>query len=128
MPISTYDDLLGEDEAGVAEYELCSEVLRIAVCYDQLDVSNLATFERLLRRVQLIEESHRQKLEEKKLEKGMDLVSTISEQFAGRTHMAGGAIVSPTLLKHATEKAAQSNEILKQQRKAAEARVLPKKK
>ncbi len=36
--------------------------------------------------------------------------------------MAGGAIISPASLGHAADKAAQDNEILKQQGKAAEVR------
>ena len=52
----------------------------------------------------------------------------MAPHFEGRTRMAGGAIVSPDLLRHVAEKAAQENDILKQQRKAAEVRALLKKK
>eukprot|EP00973_Karenia_brevis_P038387 5292863-Karenia_brevis.AAC.1 len=88
--------------------------------YDQLDVSNLASFERLLRWLQFIEEGYRQKLEDKRLEKVKDTTAALSEHFGGRPRMAGGAIISPALLKYVSEKAAQDNELVKQQRKAAE--------
>ena len=123
-----HDNKLGDDDAGVIEHEVASEIIDLACTYDQLDVSNLACFERMLRRIQLIEEGHRQKIEEKRLDKSRDLASTMAEHFSGRPRMAGGAIVAPTLIKHAAEKAAQDNEILKQQRKAVEARVLLRKK
>ncbi len=74
----------------------------------------------------MIEEGHRQNIEEKKLEKCKDLVVSMGEHFAGKPRMAGGAIVSPELLRYAATKAAEDNEILKQQRKAAEVRGLLK--
>ena len=47
----------------------------------------------------------------------------MAEPFNGRPRMAGGAIVMPASIRHAADGAAQDNEILKQQRKAAEVRV-----
>eukprot|EP00973_Karenia_brevis_P052464 7289783-Karenia_brevis.AAC.1 len=110
------------------EHDIGSEIVEMAVIYDQLDISNLASFERLLRRLQFIEEGYRQKAEEKRLDKARDVTSAMAEHFGGKPRMAGGAIVSPALLKHGSEKAAQDNDILKQQRKAAEVRALLKKK
>ena len=108
---------------------MLSEVMEYALCYDQIDVSNLASFERLIRRMQLIEEQHRQKLGETRAAKGnKDMSSSIAEHFSGRPQMSGGAIISPALIKYAAEKATQQNEILKQQRKVAETRALLKKK
>ena len=42
-----------------------------------------------------------------KIEKVKDIISTMSEHFSGRPRMEGGAIVSPALMEHAAEKAAQ---------------------
>ena len=122
------DNNLKEDDAGVCEREVGSEILKAAVVYDQLDISNLASFEHLCRHMQFIEEGYRQKAEEKRLDKSKDVTSAMAEHFGGKPRMAGGAIVSPALLKHVSEKAAQDYEILKQQRKAAEVRALMKKK
>ena len=83
-------------------------------------------FERMMRRQQFIEEGHRQKLEEVRLSKAKDLTSVVSEHFNGRARMPGGAIIAPALFKHAADRAAQDNEIVKQQRKAADARILLK--
>ncbi len=56
------------------------------------------------------------------MEKASDLTVFMVGNFSGKQRMAGGAIVSPALLKHAAERAAQDHDILKQQRKAAEVR------
>jgi hypothetical protein len=120
------DNKLTPDDAGVGEHEVAAEVLETLVAYDQLDISNLAGVERLLRRQQFIEEGYRQKVEAKRLEKATDLTASMAEHFTGKPRMAGGAIVSPALLRHAAERAAQDNDILKQQRKAAETRGLLK--
>jgi hypothetical protein len=120
------DNKLATEDAGVIEREVGCEVLELATSYDQVDLSNLACFERVVRRLQFIEEGYRQKLEAKRLEKSSDLTASMAEHFNGRPRMAGGAIVSPALLRHAAERASQENEILKQQRKAAEARGLLK--
>ncbi len=120
------DNKLGEDDPGVNEHEVISEAFDLFFSYDQVDGSNLAGMERLCRRMQYIEEGYRQKLEEKK-QTGKDAgLSTLSSYFDGRPKMAGGAIVSPALLKTASEAAAARNEILRQQRKAIEARALLK--
>lgn len=122
------DNRLVDDDACVVEHEILSEILELSTCYDQLDISNLAGHERLCRRLQFVEEGYRQRLEEKRMATNKDLTATLSEHFSGRPRMAGGAIVSPALLKHAAEKAALDNDIVKQQRKAAETRALLKNK
>jgi hypothetical protein len=99
------------------------EIIELAVEYDQLDIPNLSSFARLCRRQQFIEEGHRQKLEEQRLAKVKDVAGVISEHFSGRPRMLGGAIISPALLKSAADRAAQDNELVKQQRKAADARI-----
>ena len=120
------DNKLTQDDVGVSEHEVGSEILETLLAYDQVDISNLAGVERLVRRLQFIEEGYRQKLESKRMEKSTDFSGSMAEHFSGKPRMAGGAIVSPALLKHAAEKAAQDNDILKQQRKAAEVRGLLK--
>ena len=121
------ENKLAEDDANVMAHEVLAEIETLAVEYDQLDLTNSAAFERMFRWRQNIEESQRQSMEEKRQAKGgKDLSSALSQHFAGRPRMAGGAIISPALLKSAAENAAQENEILRQQRKAAEVRGLLK--
>ena len=51
---------LGINEADRAKYEhahLC-DVLQMAVCYDQLDISSLGCFELLVRRLQAVERAY----------------------------------------------------------------------
>lgn len=99
-------------------------MLELALCRDQLDVSNLLCFERLERRCQMVEESYRQRHEQQRLLKaaGQNITALTSEIFEGKHKMAGGAIVAPALIEHVAKRAAESSVILKQQRKALEAR------
>ncbi len=62
------DNKLTQDVAGVAEHEVGFEILEVLVCYDQVDVSNLATVERPLRRLQYVEERRGQRVEAKRLD------------------------------------------------------------
>jgi hypothetical protein len=120
------DNKLTQDDVGVSEHEVGSEILETLLSYDQVDISNLAGVERLVRRLQFVEEGYRQKLETKRMEKSTDFSGSMAEHFSGKPRMAGGAIVSPALLKHAATKAAEDNDILKQQRKASDVRGLLK--
>ncbi len=76
----------------------------------------------------MIEESYRQRAEESKLLRTIatNPMAVASELFSGRVRVAGGAIASPSLFEHVAPRAAESSEILKQQRKALEARGLPR--
>lgn len=97
--------------------------MELALCRDQLDVSNLMAFERLERQRQFVEEIYRQRSEEARMVKyaGRDAAALTQEAFSGKTRMACEAIIAPELLSHVARKAAESSEILKQQRKALEA-------
>ena len=61
---------------------------------------------------------------QKALNSAKDVMPTFASHFDGRPKMAGGAIVAPALLKAVADKAAAENDIIKQQRKALEARTL----
>ena len=111
-----------QDSVGVI-HEVLSEIEEIGITRDQLDTSNLACFERLSRHKQFIEEGFRQRLEEKRMSASItDGVSLCADFFAGRPRMAGGAIVCPLLITFVSKCASEDSEILKQQRKALEAR------
>ncbi len=74
----------------------------------------------------MIEETYRQKADEQKMIKaaGQNIASLTSDLFAERHRMSGGAIVSLLLIERTAKRAAESSEILKQQRRALEARGL----
>jgi hypothetical protein len=106
-----------------------AEVFELAAMHDQLDLSNLVCMERRAGRAQFTEEGYRQKLENRRLEKTKKLADSHAERALLReARMAGGAIISHALIKHASERAVQENELLKQQHKALEARSLLEKK
>ncbi len=83
----------------------------------------MLSFERLER---IIEESYRQKAEQQKIMKAasQNVAALTSDVSEGEHRMAVGAVISPTLIEHVAKPAAESSEILKQQRKASEARGL----
>jgi hypothetical protein len=116
---------LDDTDHGVEVCELIANVVEIAVTRDQLDISNLLCFEALERKRQWVEESYRQKLEEDRLVKfgsGKDPGAITAEAFAGQPRMLGHSVVMPELISHVAKKASEDSEILKQQRKALEAR------
>ena len=104
--------------------ELIADVCEAAVCSDGLDISNCMSFERLERRRQMIEEGYRQRLEEQKMSKALskDPSQITASAFAGKTKMAGGALVCPELITYVSKKAMEDSELVRQQRKALEAR------
>ena len=124
----TTESWLTVEDVGVVVQEAGCEVAGYAAQYDLHDIMNLAHFERLHWRLQSIEEEHRQQAVETQLAKTRGFSESLSEHFAGHSHMDGGAFISLAWLKQAVENAAADNEILKQQRKAAETRLLLKNK
>ena len=120
------DNRLGDEDAGVDFAELAAEMMEAAICRDQLQVSNLLCFEILERKRQMVEEAYRQRADEQKLLKAASSSAAVltSELFRGRSRMASGAIISPLLIEYVAKKAGENSEILKQQRKALEARGL----
>ena len=115
-----HENNIKEEQRVAEQHEALSEVLDLAVQYDQLDVSNLACLEAATRRLQYYEAEERKKQEAKRDADG-------SEWFLGRSGKVGGNLVSPDLEKHVAERAARKASILKEQRKAQEERQLLRK-
>ena len=91
-------------------HEVLSEVFELATCWDQLDVSNLASFERLARWYQDTEAQHR-----KEEPKGP------SDPFVSGLGRAGGGVCyCPALQVYVTEKVAAHTAVAKEKRKARE--------
>jgi hypothetical protein len=110
-----------KDDQRIAEvHEALSEVLDLAITYDQLDCSNLAFAECAARRLQQIEHDQRRKTEAKK-------GHNHNEFYLGRSNRAGNNLMSPELQKFVASKASSEASILKEQRKAEEERALARK-
>ena len=92
-------------------HDLLGLALDLGVCYDQLDVANLGSFEVISRMYQLCEE------------KMGSLQVEGLEHYLGRDRTGGlkrGVALMPALAKHATDMQCKETEVLKQRRKARE--------
>lgn len=87
----------------VAEHEQILEVVRQAVTYDQFSIVNSAAFEVLLRRAQMIEYAHAERLEEhgsKGSGKAGGFLSLEEQKSFYGTMRTGVLMVSPDLVEH----------------------------
>lgn len=98
----------------VHEHEVLSHCIELAATVDQLNVSSLLCCERLIRRVQLIEEAH--------------VLAPHAPSYDGAEHWMGsgrrrgGALVFPALAKHVATRVRKETEVAKERRKAREER------
>ena len=102
---------VAKDSAVWIIHDMVGFSIELALCYDQLDAVNLASFEVLGRLYQLLEET----MGSMKVE-GID-------HYIGRSESSGlrrGIALAPSLAKHTTEALAKETEIIKQRRKARE--------
>ena len=100
---------IGKDAAGAHIHDLLGLSLELAVCYDQVDASNLACLEVVSRAYQLVEETS-----------GSLQVDGL-EYYVGRDAGAGlrrGIALAPSLAKNAVEGQSKEAAILKERRKA----------
>ena len=84
------------------------------MCYDGLQISNLACFELLVRRLQHIEQAH--------IECPTAPDYSGAEHFMGSQERRGGALVAPGLAQHVAGRFRDDASIAKELRKAREAR------
>ena len=103
-------------DRSVYEHEILSEAIEMLVCFDQVQVCNLAGCELLIRRLQLIEEAH-------VLSPGAPSYEG-SEHWLGTGRRKGGVLVAPALAKHVAEKVRDEHAVAKERRKAREERRL----
>eukprot|EP00438_Fugacium_kawagutii_P000777 Skav229111 [mRNA] locus=scaffold92:703800:704993:+ [translate_table: standard] len=108
-----------DGDRAVHENEVLSRALDLAVCYDGLNIANLASFELLIRRKQLLAEAHSYNPAAPSYE-GAD-------HFLGTSYRPGGGIIVPELTEHVAKKLHQESLILKEKRKQAEAKGSGKK-
>ena len=91
-----------------------AKALDLGVLVDRMNLKNLAMVEHLLRRDQLIVSVYE--------ENPSNPDWTASEHFMGTTEKPSGALVVPSLQKHVATRMGEQSAILKQKRKAREAR------
>ena len=91
---------------------MLSSILDTALTYDGLAVSNLASFELLVRRKQLLAEAHIYNPSHPSYDG--------SEHWLGSRYKPGGAIIVPALSEHVAKKMHEEAQILKERRKLEE--------
>ena len=96
------------------EDEVLSQILDTAIHYDALQVCNLASFELLVRRKQLIADAHSYNPTSPSYEG--------ASYYLGTKYKPGGAIVVPSLTEHVSKKLQADSAILKERRKLEEAK------
>ena len=113
-------------ESGVAagdrsryEHEIISRAIEVATTYDCLNLPNLACFELLARRLQLLEESH--------LEDPLHPTFEGARHFLGTGERRGGALIAPSLQAYVGEQLGKEAVVAKERRKAREAHGLTRK-
>ena len=97
------------------EDETLAHILDVAISFDCLCVTNLASFELLVRRRQLIAEAHAYNPSSPSYEG--------SEYWMGNRFKHGGAIVVPALTEHVAKKLQADSQIMKERRKLEEAKA-----
>jgi len=115
---------LGADAWGIQEHESIMKALEAGGQYDQMDLANLAMVEVMLRRAQLIEWVHHERVRD--AEAGNQDRITPEEQaaFTGSSRAGESLMVAPSLLAHVKSVVEVDANIMKAVRKAKEERVL----
>ena len=101
-------------DRSIYEDDCLDRVIDYAIKYDGLNICNLASFELICRRRQLIAEAHAYSPGAPSYE--------ASEHFMQTRYRPGGAIVVPSLTKYVSEKLHQEGQIMKESRKLREER------
>ena len=113
--------LLEVEDPGVDEHAFLSELLQLAVVYDQLNLGCLASFEAVARRYQIHEEMYAQEMDRKQ----MGEIDWAGERalLAGSSLNHYGCLVSPDLKEWIATEVSKKAAILKERRKAREERL-----
>ena len=103
-----------EGDRSVYENETLSRCLDLAIKYDGLNIVNLASFELLIRRKQLIAEAHALNPSAPSYEG--------SDHYMGVKHRPGGGIVVPSLSEYVAKRLHEESQVMKEKRKLKEAK------
>ena len=105
-------------DRSIFEHNVLSRAIDLAVRNDHLNVKNLWCLEFLIRRLQLIEEAHAENPSNPSWEG--------AEHFLGIEEKKGGVATAPSLKRFVADELGREAAILKEKRKAREARKQPK--
>ena len=103
-----------DGDRSLYEDEVISRACDLALRYDNLNITNLASFELLIRRKQLIAEAHRDN-------PGAPSYAA-ADHFLEQGFRPGGAIVVPSLSRYVSKKLEAEAAVAKEKRKLEEAR------
>lgn len=103
-----------EGSRAIYEDEVLAQILDVAVSFDCLNVANLASFELLVRRRQLIADAHSLNPSAPSYD-GADY-------YLGNRYKHGGGIIVPSLTEHVSKRLQADSQILKERRKLEEAK------
>lgn len=103
-----------ESSRAAYEDEALSQILDTAISFDSLQVRNLASFELLVRRKQLIADAHQYNPSSPSYDG--------AEHYMGSRYKSGGAIIVPSLTDHVAKQLQAESQIMKERRKLAEAK------
>ena len=117
---------LSVSDEGVQEHECLCEILETALTTDQLNVSELVSFEHLARRIQVWEEAYSASLAGSTTGGGPLGRLGLEERaaFMGKRHTSGSPLVAPALQTWVSARMAEKSAILKERRKGREERGL----
>ncbi|CAK0867752.1 unnamed protein product [Prorocentrum cordatum] len=105
-------------EGGVDEHLRICTALENAVCFDQLNVTEMVSFELLGRALQIIEEKYRERLAG-----AADPARVDTNLYLGTEPARGNCCACPALQTRVSQELAQEHAILKERRKAREERA-----
>ena len=116
------------NSANCRQHEFLCRVLETAVCYDQVNTSNLACMELLCRQIQLIEEQQYEAMfSGKDKDKGGKMEKDVETSlFFGTQATRGGVCICPALTEWLAKQLQAEAAVSKERRKAREERALRK--
>eukprot|EP00959_Pyramimonas_sp_CCMP1952_P467302 9491354-Pyramimonas_sp.AAC.1 len=111
---------LGPADVGVSDHELAMRALELGAGFDQLNLTELALVELLVRRAQLAEWRHRERL----LKSSGDEYLEDEYLYMGTSETRGLLMVCPTLVEHIQAELHKEATLMKEKRKLREERML----
>ena len=107
-------------DEGVGDHDLAMRMVELGLSFNQLNLGELASFELLMRKAQMAEWRHRDRLA---AVAGDDMMEE-SYLYLGTGETRGLVMVAPSLVDHINQEMHREAQILKERRKAKEERAL----
>lgn len=122
---------LQNSEFGVMEHEAIMRAIEEGAEYDQMDLTNLGLVEHMMRRAQLLEYFHRERIRQElssSTASGKTVVDLEEQEvFMGTGSAAGSVMICPELVSFVSKELERTAAINKQARKAREEHALRRK-